>query len=226
MFAENNSLVNVISVKALPNSSRLLVVFDNEESYKIYTDIVLKFGICKGKSINQLEMELIFSEQETMDCKQTAYNYASYTFRTEFAVRKQLKDKNFSLTAIDTAIQFLYQFNLLDDIKYAQKFVKDILKRKSIGKSKIKLELLKKGIDIFIAESALADSFPEEDTFSIALTAAEKKKKLVQKKPLDKQKNAVYNYLVYQGFDFSTARLATKQIFSMNNDSAEEYNFD
>ena len=173
-------------------------------------DIVVKYHLIKNMKIEKDFLDNITKEQKMIDVKQTAYNFATYKQRTEFQVIKKLKEKNFSQEHIYAGLEFLKEFNLLNDEKYADVFVKEYTQRKNCGKNKTFLELRKRGIRKELAELTVKNYFDNVDSLELAKISTEKKLKLISAKPQEKQKLLLISHLQRQGFDWDTI----KQILS------------
>jgi regulatory protein len=70
--------------------------------------------------------EQIRQQQDIINAKQAAYNYAAYKPRTEFQVRKRLKERGYEDNLVWEAIEFIKKFDLLDDELFASSLQKII----------------------------------------------------------------------------------------------------
>lgn len=213
----------ISNVKARPNSSVCEIVFADGASIELHMDLVLKYRLGKNTAVDEKLWEDVINDSDTMLAKQTAYNYASYAPRTEFQIIKKLKDKGFNEDKVLGAIEFLKQFNLVDDYIYCQKYIKDYLRRKKSGADRITIELLKKGIPKHIAKAAVEDFFPKDDEFEIVLAAANKKMRSLTNKPPQKRKNSLIAYLQRQGFQWQIIKQALEELGEVLSDEDEHY---
>ena len=192
----------LLSLSLSKNKKQCIAVFDNNSELKISTDLALKYSLSKGREVSEESIGAIISEQRIIEAKSTAYNYASYKFRTAFQVKDKLRQKNFSQSEIQAAIEFLENFDLLDDEKFSRQYIESSLQRKNIGKTKLLASLLEKSIDKSIAKHAIEQYYPEEDTLAIALRSAEKKLRLISNKPQVKWRSLLISHLLRQGFSY------------------------
>lgn len=168
----------------------------------LHYDIVLKYKLKNNITIEESLYNSILEDNLLLKAKNLAYTFAAYKMRTEFEVRQRLKQKDYSQNIIQQAIEFLYEFNLLDDSKYANLFVKEKSITKVWGVNRIKNELFRKGVDENIIESAIANFFPKEDSFAKAIKIAEKKYKILCKKyDIRKSQQLLYGFLQRKGFN-------------------------
>lgn len=179
-------------------------------------DLVLEFKLGKGVILTEQLKNTILARQRIIDAKQRAVAFASYKPRTETQVRRKLQEVGFSTREQDLAIQYLKEFDYLNDAEYARMFVKDFLLRKPSSASRVKMELRKRGITELEAQEAIEQFFPKDDTSELALKAAQKKLRSVTHKPIEKQKTALIGYLQRQGFSWDII----KDILSKTLDNA------
>lgn len=185
-------------VQSSRNSS--IIQFDNGSNVEVNNDIITKFALSTDQEIGDEEYSEIISENELIIAKQVAYNYATYSARTEKQVAEKLKKSGFNENTIQLAIDFLKAYNLIDDKKYAESFINEKAKFKKWGINKIKIELLKKGIDKNIIDEQIRDLYSEEIDFENAIKLAERKMKAITNKPIEKQRQSLINYLQNKGY--------------------------
>ncbi|MFA6572260.1 MAG: regulatory protein RecX [Bacteroidota bacterium] len=207
-----DDFLKITSVNLIKRTQKCRITFDNEEMYNFSVDLVVKFNLVRGADINPVQLELITKEQRLIDAKQAGYNFASYKPRTEQQIRNKLSEKDFTDSEINTALNFLANFNLVDDEKYAKLFVKDYLKRKPAGAKKLQLELYKRGINKQTALSAIEEQLDSLDLESLAIKAGEKKMSLLHNKSDDKKKKALTDYLFRQCFDWEIIKSVLKHL--------------
>jgi len=205
----------VYSIKKKKYSKKYFVNFLDftHDSVELGLDVIMKYNITKDQELSDQDLDNAISEQQLKDTKLAAYNYVSYKPRSEYEVRNKLETKEFSNENINLAIKFLYEFNLLDDEKYANMFVTNYIKRTPSGKFRLKQELLKRGIEEDIIAISIRDNYPAENTLQLALEAAKKHKKKISHKPKVKQKKLVTDFLVRRGFDWDIINNAISNLF-------------
>lgn len=130
--------------------------------------------------------------------------------RSIFEVRNKLKLKEFSNEEIDSTIEFLLSKNYLND----ERFAKNLIQRKissGEGKYRIKIRLVRAGIDKEIIDSNLS-SINSEDEYEIALE--------IGKKIFDRNSNLehgklyqkIMGSLCRKGYDLDIARRVIGEI--------------
>jgi regulatory protein len=200
--------LKIVGVSKAKKNGSCFVNFANGEWILINTDLVLKYSLQKDKVINQDIIKQIENDQNLIDAKQRSLNYATYKLRTEKQVRDKLKELKFIPELIDTCISFLYEFNYLDDEKFALAYAKDYKQLKPASGEKIRQELLKRGISKLLAEKAVSDLFSEGELLMQIEKACEKKLRMLKNKPKEKMKSSLISFLHRQGFEWNLIKQA------------------
>ncbi len=196
------------------------MVFDSGESVVLSMDLVLEHGLSKGMELDEETLREITNAQRKIKVKSTAYNYATYKPRTKKQTTIRLKERGFADDEIELAMDFLAEFNLIDDNKYAENFVKEYIIRKPSGEAKVRSELYKKGIDRYIIDDAIENYYPNEDCYSLAMKAAEKKIRTIglrineSDKYSKKKRNSLAAYLHRQGFDWDVIKRVVDEMLN------------
>lgn len=205
----------IVSIKLNNFTKMVKIVFDDSTEFKVSVDLIVKYKLSNGQIINDELFNQISKEQRIIEVKQYSYNYATYKLRTKYQIINKLKEKKYTDFEIDTAFTFLYEFNLINDRKFAIAYVKDALMMKSISELKLRINLQNFGIDRNTIDEVLKEYYPKEDEFEIAKKSAEKKMRLIQHKPLEKQKNSLYIFLVNSGYSFDIAKRVLNEFYSV-----------
>lgn len=87
--------------------------------------------------------------------------------RTISEIRKYFEMKGNESADIDAAIVRLIRMGLLDDSRYAERYISGPARRKGYGRTRIYRELVAKGIDSDIAHAALQESYDGEAEYEL-----------------------------------------------------------
>lgn len=104
---------------------------------------------------------------------------------------------------IERVLETLVAKGYLDDRKFTEYFVENRNTVKGSSRKKLRLELMKKGVDAKIIDEALANS-SRDDTEEIQKIIAKKRRR-----GYDEQK--LIQYLMRQGFDYELAKAALRE---------------
>ncbi len=112
----------------------------------------------------------------------------------------------------DPVIERLTNAGLLDDERLVERWILQRADAKSLGRVRIRVELLKKGIDAEIINSRLNDLFDPDMEKLRAINAASKRSR--QFKDLEPAAAArrLYTFLRTKGFEDETCRYAIKRV--------------
>ena len=130
------SQIKILTVVKKKYDSNCIIKLSNEDVFECSGDLVIKYALTKDKIItNEIVLE-IKSQNRLYEAKQAAYNFASYKPRSISQVKNKLKEKGYTPFEINNSIEFLKEFNLLDDEKYAGMLIDEFVKRKFAGEKK------------------------------------------------------------------------------------------
>src|SRR5690606_4824964 len=114
---------------------------------------------------------------ETYQAKQTGMRFLDRRRRSRREIITKLNEKDYSQRAIDEALIFLEEYDMVDDEAFARAWVHDRLLKKKIGRRKLAAELSLKGIDRDLAARVLDETLDDETARNHALVAARSKER-------------------------------------------------
>ena len=193
------------------NVNRVNVYVDEAFNFACDAELIYKQGIQKDSIIDIEAIKEIVKEDEFIKCKNSAIRTVEKTYKTEKELRDKLTEKGFEEDTIKRAIEFLKEYNLLNDEKYAEMYIKDRLR--SQGRNKIKYALIRKGVseDILLDKLSNIDTEDENDT---AFKLAEKKYNILKKKESDKYKlsQKLFRFLLSKGYDYDCCNSIVRRL--------------
>lgn len=157
-------------------------------------------GLSIGKQLSGDELDKIKSDSEIDKTYNRALYYLQYGPRTEHQMSSYLIQKGYDDKYISIIIQKLKDSNLINDYNYTQSFVTD---KRTIGLKSdtyIRSQLIKKGVDKSVIESALVNEDENENNKLDVLKELMVKRYKQSEKYRDKQK--MTQYLLRQGFRY------------------------
>ena len=90
-------------------------------------------------------------------------NYVLYKMRTVKEVRQKCQKLQLEEDYTDEVIDYLIEAGYLDDKRYANKYVQNVLRLKKCSKEEIRIDLMRRGIDGDIIDNAI--DIPELSEF-------------------------------------------------------------
>lgn len=162
------------SQKRDPN--RVNMYIDEEFFCGISLDSVAKFNIYIGKEFEERELENVLFEELKGRFSQRAMNYISRAIKTEFQVRRYLKDLSYKKkgkwftdipqeqleTIINETVSKLKEYGYLNDEEFAEQFIQSRVKNKPRGKTILVSELISKGVNIDLAREKVEELVENE----------------------------------------------------------------
>ncbi|MFH2139076.1 MAG: regulatory protein RecX [Candidatus Omnitrophota bacterium] len=139
-------------------------------------------------------------ERTIEKAKNYAFLLLRYRLRTKKEIAERLLKKNFTEKQVEEVIVFLVDLEYLDDLKFAQLWVKDRLRGKPRSKRFLSYELEKKGVPREIAEKVL-ETVTEQIEFEAAKSFAQAKLKSLKKYDKLIAKRRMFGYLQRRGFN-------------------------
>lgn len=189
---------------------------DSEEWMLLDIDVILKHGLKKGLDFTA-ELQLkVKAEQDLINAKRLAYSYATYKPRSEKQVEKRLIEKDFSREVIDICVNFLKEFNLIDDKRFAYDFATMYLQKKPSGVARLKQELKAKGINEYLIYDVVSQFNDSDLQLELAEKATIKKLRMLKTKPVEKQKNSLIQFLQRQDFSWDIISKIIETQFKSN----------
>lgn len=193
------------------NKDRVNIYVDNDYAFSLSKEVLIKEKIKINDIIDREKLESVSKEDNFMKCKNSALRLIERTIKTEKEIRDKLILKEYDEESINRSIDFLKEYNFLNDESYARMYVRD--KSKGQGKNKIKYALIRKGLDeeVILEELSKIDSDEEE---SIAYEMALKKYNTIQKRESDAYKlsQKLYAFLVSKGYGYDITSRVIKRI--------------
>ena len=215
-----NSEANAIKDQTVYYDIRFKAYIPNTEEpvqltfkFVLYKGEVSRFGIRIGEEIPPETEEKIRTEVLLKRAKLRAMHLLEDMDRTESALREKLRQGLYPSDVTEAAIEYVKSFGYLDDVRYAENFVRSRQNVKS--KKEIGTALLQKGISSEIAKRAMEICY-EEMGEEEAIRKILRKKKFDPNKAEEAQMQKIYGYLGRKGFRYDTVR----QVIQNYNDDA------
>jgi regulatory protein len=198
------------------NKDRVNVYMDGDFAFACDAGLVYRYRITKGEPIDKENIESIVNEDNYIKAKNASLHFLESSFKSAKQVVDKLKLKEFDVKTIGRVMQFLKEYEFIDDKRFVELFIKE--KVRSSGKNKIKFTLIKKGLPEELIEEGL-DAITSEQQSLIALKLGEKKFAILYKNEKDTRKlyKKIADYLVRNGFDFEIVNEVLNKVIKTGN---------
>ncbi len=158
---------------------------NDEFAFACDAELVYIHNITKGRTMEKESLEDIVNEDNYIKGKTCALHFLERSFKSAKQVVDKLTIKEFDVKTIDRVMEFLKQYDFIDDKRFVELFIKE--KIKSSGKNKIKFALLKKFLPKELIKEGL-NKITNEQQLEIALKLGEKKISTLSKSEKDIRK--------------------------------------
>ena len=149
-----------------------------------------------------------------MDAKKALNIVAGQCSKKEycsFDVLKKLQRWELDETDIAAVMGFLVKNHFLDDVRFAEAYVRDKHRFNRWGKLKIAQMLRQKHVAENIIEHALY-SLPEEENDTMCLSLLKQKSKGLKEEDSYKRKAKLFRFALSRGFDYETVNRCISQL--------------
>ena len=94
--------------------------------------------------------------------KDAALRYLTHRIRAAGEVRRHLLQKGYAHDEVEAVLDFLFEYEFLDDLAFAEAFVRDKLRFHPQGSLKLRQGLRQKDVPETIIDRALARNYPPD----------------------------------------------------------------
>lgn len=182
------------------NKRKSKVFTDEDFAFLLYDGELEKYGIYENAVIETKTVAEIMNLMRNR-ARERALNLLKLQDRAEGEMRHRLSQDGYPDSVIQSTIDFLKEYNFIDDVRYALNYIQIHEKRKS--QAELKLYLQRKGISRDIIREQLEES--EHDSGE-AIRALLKKKHYKVGEISPEQQKKIIAYLMRHGFGWEDIR--------------------
>ena len=157
------------------------VYLNDEFAFILYKSEIKQYKVQKDAELSNASYDSIMTEVLPKRAKKRAMNLLLKNDMTERKLREKLKDNHYPAECIETALEYVKNYNYIDDSRYAKCYIE--AKANSMSKMTIRNKLLEKGVSKVVADAAI-QSYYEFDPLNVN-AEEELIKKLLLKKSRD-----------------------------------------
>lgn len=179
------------------DKKRMMIRTDEAVSFVLYKGEVRKLALKEGEELPAEVYEEIRSEILIKRARKRAMFLLEKMDRTESQLRDKLRQGFYAEDIIEDAISYVKGYHYIDDTRYARNYVRYQKERKS--KRQIKADLLQKGVDRDVIDSAMESEYEAESEQELILKWIEKRHYSMENSDR-KEKQKMYQFLMRKGF--------------------------
>lgn len=191
--------------KIVPESKgRVCIRFENGTEMTLYRGEIRSFSQTEGSLLltegAYIPIELYEKALSvvTIRAKKRALFLLEQMDRTEQQLKEKLKKNGYPEACIEAAVSYVIEFHYIDDLRYAEHYIRYHQQKKS--RQKLKMDLMQKGVAKDTIEQALEEFFDSDERRKILA--------LLEKRHYDaacdrKEQQRTYQFLMRRGFKSS-----------------------
>ena len=188
-------------------NDRYSLFVDGEFVLGLGIDVVIEFGLSAGMSVDEDLLIKIKSREEIVRAVNAAMHLLAYRARSTGELEQRLRQKKFSLEAIEAAIEKLREWHYLDDEAFASNWMEQQLAHRPRSRRAMEHDLRTRGIDKEIIEQTVSSA--EIDEVGDATRASARKWESWSKLPDDVRRRRLSGFLARRGYGYDVVRQVT-----------------
>lgn len=141
----------------------LVIITIDGEKFLISYDLYYDLNLSSESQIDFDSYKVILKDDQYNKAKNLTLRKISFTPKSSSEIYKILKDQHFDQDVIEKTINFLKEFDLIDDEAFVRSFIADKHNISKWPKNKIRYALRSKNIDDYIIEEYLSEISDEDE---------------------------------------------------------------
>ena len=190
-------------------------------AFSVDQDVFIRFNLQKGKELDEFEIIEIQYGDEVKKAYNKALEFLSYRMRSIKEVEEHLRKKECNDPVIQEVIHKLKQYRYVDNLEFANAYVRTQWQTNGKGPSVIQMELVGKGIEPAFIEQALLQ-YDHSSQIEQAINHIEKVLKKNNKLSTVLLKQKLEQHLMRKGFSYDIISIALEEV-SFEQDESEEW---
>lgn len=184
------------------HEDRVNIYLDGAFAFGLEKEVVLRHNLREGNELTESLIDEVLLSEERTRAKEKALSFLSYRARSVEELKKRLKDRGFSERTVNRVIDDFLRVGLLNDKEFALSFVHSKMVQKPMGKRLLKQELLLKGIQEEIAESAVEEVYGVRSEVEVARELIQRRIQRYQGDNDKKLRKKLVDFLFRRGFNW------------------------
>lgn len=196
------------------NKDRVNVYIDDNFSFGIDLNILIKYSLTKNMELSDEFIEDILKAEEEINVYNYGLTVLSRSLKSEKQLKEKMLEKGYDTDLVDKVIEKLKKRKYINDEYYCDSLINSRINGAKYGKRRIAQELYEKGVDREITEDKLR-VISDEEEFERAYELGIKKIKSIKEEDTRKKSGKLSNYLIYRGFDYNTVKKVVAKILKL-----------
>lgn len=188
--------MQIIRISEL-DKKRVKIVLEDKTCFPLYKTEQRRYDLAEGEELSREQFQEIREDILIKRARRRTMYLLEQMDRTEAQLREKLRQGYYPEDIIENAIAYVKGYHYVDDLRYAQNYVRTRKGKKS--QRKLQMELLAKGVAKTMIQQALEEEYQQESEQELILKWIEKKHYCAQEADL-KEKRRMYQFLLRKGF--------------------------
>ncbi len=181
---------------------RFILLLEDGTEVLVAPETVVKHSLAPGVEIPEAEWFPLLAEDEIQRAKDQALRYLERRPHSRQELVRKLRQKHYSMPAIEAALTALQKVDLVNDEQFARQYVETEMLLRPVGKRLLKQKLRERGIPDAISDPLLEAVFRQHSEVDIAHRLAQKFLKRHGHREEKKRRAALVRFLQSKGFDW------------------------
>lgn len=188
--------MQVVQIEEL-DKKRVRIVLEDGTCFPLYKGEKRRYELRENEELSEEQFQEIRQEILIKRARRRTMHLLEKMDRTESQLRMKLRQGCYPEDVIEDAIAYVKSYHYLDDLRYAQNYVRSQKERKS--QRKIQMELAGKGVSREVIQQAVEEEYQQEKEQELILKWMEKRHYSARTADL-KEKRKMYQFLLRRGF--------------------------
>jgi regulatory protein len=184
------------------NQERYNIYVNEQYSFAVDENTLIKFGLQKGKVLEQFEIDEIQYEDEIAKAFNKGLSFLSFQMRSEHEVKQRLLQAGHGEAVVQEALHKLTRLGFLNDESFSKALLETRKRTAKKGPAAIRQDLIQKGIDKSLQQQVLS-TFSHDEQLKIATELAEKAVRSNSNKTPAQVKQKIQDVLLRKGYSYS-----------------------
>jgi len=146
-----------------PRGLKVLIHLDHGEPFEVTLEALERSRLGVGDALPAKAKHKLLDEDEGVRVRDAALNLLSYCRRTRTELVRRLRKKGFHHARIVPCLDRLQERGFINDREVAEAFIRDRIRHKPRGRSRLRSELRAKGVDGDTVEQAIRQVFVDQE---------------------------------------------------------------
>jgi regulatory protein len=199
------------------NPERVHVHVDGQPRLTLSAELVLTLGVRLGDEVDEARLEELERRDQPWRAREAALSLLSYRPRSAAELRRRVARKGFDAEVVDACVETLGNVGVVDDAAFAETFVRDRVRLRPQGASRLRQELRARGVDAETASAAIGEVMEVEDASEVDLArAAAARWKPRPGEERDRARRRLHGFLARRGFGGDAVRTVLAEKLDSN----------